>query len=54
MEKQDNDHKSIREAQRLYMKEMRRKNPDIVLAYNKTYWLRKAEKAQYKDGGALG
>ena len=33
----------IREANRQYKKEWRRKNPDKVKAANERYWLKKAE-----------
>lgn len=48
------EHKAIREAQRLYMKEWRRKNPDKVKANNRAYWLRKAKQNELKDGESNG
>lgn len=39
-----------RKAQREYMREWRRKNPEKVRAINKRYWERKAEKLAEKKG----
>ena len=53
MDKHD-ELKAIREAQRLYMKEWRRKNPDKVKENNRAYWLRKVKKDQQRAGDKDG
>ncbi len=40
------DHEKVLAAQRQYVKEWRRRNPDKVREYNRRYWLRRAEKMQ--------
>ncbi len=39
----------IREAQRLYKKEWRKKNPDKVRISNERYWLKKAKEIMEKE-----
>lgn len=41
---------AAREAQRAYMREWRRKNPDRVKAKNKRYWEKKAQQMQQNGG----
>jgi beta-N-acetylglucosaminidase len=39
----------IREAQRLYQKEWRKRNPDKVKASTERYWLKKAKEIMEKE-----
>lgn len=41
---------AAREAQRIYMREWRKKNPERVREKNKRYWEKKAQQLQ-KNGG---
>ncbi len=43
---------AAREAQRAYMREWRRKNPDRVKEKNKRYWEKKAQQLQQSGGDA--
>lgn len=41
---------AAREAQRIYMREWRKKNPDKVRRKNATYWEKLAQKKAGKEG----
>ncbi len=41
---------AARKAQRAYMREWRRKNPDLVKEKNKRYWEKKAQQMQQSGG----
>lgn len=43
---QDEMTKSARDAQREYLKQWRKKNPQKVRAYNAAYWERKAKQKE--------
>lgn len=41
---------AAREAQRVYMREWRKKNPERVREKNKRYWEKKAKQTQENEG----
>ena len=45
-----NMNENAREAQRVYMREWRRRNPDKVREINQRYWMRRAERMKAKKG----